>query len=578
MADTILQLDCGEKVEMVRLSGYPSIDKPWLKYYSEEAINMKLPQKTMYEYAWENNKNHPKDIVFSYYRKKTTYEQFFDNVRNAVKALHFKGIKKGDIVTVMSMHTPETIYLIYALNYLGAVSNMVYMTLSENEVLHTITNTESKLFFVLEPAIPTIEKIRDEIKIPVVVMPISDSMPVHIRTLYRIKNRTNKHYDIYKAFINSGLRNDLPPMETDHEALATIVYTSGTTGEPKGVMLSNDGLNALVSQDVHGIIVFRRKLKYLFMLPPFTGYGFALLHVGISAGLELQLQIDLNPNKVADALFKNKTECFCAGPAFVDAILNHSASNLDRLEYFICGGGEISKDKEMEINRFLRDCKAKATYSNGYGMTEACSVLCTNCNQISKISSLGIPFVKTTIKVVDTETGEELTYRKQGELLFNTPALMVGYYKNDEATEKTIIRDRDGKLWLRTGDIGYVDEDGFVFMSGRLKRIYYVRAGIGEICRLFPSHIEEVIEKSEFVTNCAVIVREDNEKISVPIAYVTLSEKAKVCETEKIIEELHKLTKRDLPDHMQLFDIIVLNDMPITQSGKIDYRMLEYKE
>ena len=556
-------------------TGYPSIDKPWLKYYREEAIQSSLPQKTMYEFLWENNKDNLSDTALRYYGRKITYSKLINGIKSAVMALHEMGIKRGDIITVMSMHTPETIYLIYAINYIGAISNVVYMTLSENEIVNTLENTDSKAFFVLEPAVERVQKIKDKISIPIIVLPIADSMPVYLRLLLSLKANKNNDFIRYKEFIASGHKSSLPLMNKDHEAVAAIVYTSGTTGEPKGVMLSNDALNAIVWQDLNGIIGFQRKLTFLFMLPPFIGYGFAHLHVALCAGLDLQLQIDLTPEKIANELFKNKYNCFCAGPAFVDAIMSHGVSNLDNLLYFICGGGEITKEKEIEVNAFLKKCNSTASYSNGYGMTEASSVLCANCNSISKLSSLGIPFIKTNVKVVDLETGQELGYGEQGELCFNSPSLMAGYFKKPDETNKVIKCDSEGAKWLHTGDIGFVDKDGFIFMSGRIKRIFYARAGLGEICRVFPSSIEETIEKSPVVSTCAVTVRDDSVQISVPIAYVTLANDTKGRDRAEIVGELFDLAKKELPQHMQPEKINILDKMPMTQGGKIDYHTLE---
>lgn len=559
------------------LTGYPSIDKPWLKYYREDAINGALPKNTMYGYAWENNKDNLSDVLFEYYGSNISYSTFFKRVIEIAKALKKIGIMQGDIVTVMSMHTPETIYLIYALNYMGVVANMVYMTLAENEIVRTIQHTESKLFFVLEPALERVVAVQDKINIPIIVLPIAESMPFYLKVLVSIRNQKKTGFKRFKEFFLCGQNEETPIYANDPDAVAAIVYTSGTTGEPKGVMLTNNGLNALVYQDINGIISFRRKLNFLFMLPPFIGYGYAHMHVAICAGLRLNLQIELMPQIVAKTLFKNRTECFCAGPAFLDAILNHGVSKLDKLKFFICGGGEVSNEKEKQVNEFLGKCGARALFSNGYGMTEASSVLSTNCNEISKMGSLGIPFVKTNVKVIDTETGNELKFGEVGELYFSTPSLMKGYYKNDEATKQTLCIDKNGVRWLKTGDLGYVDEDGFVFMSGRIKRIFYVRAGVGEICRLFPSHIEEILEKHSAVASCAVVVRKDKELISVPRVYLTLTEIAHYSDKNIIINELKDLVEKELPKHMQPETITIISQMPMTQSGKIDYRALDYK-
>ena len=559
-------------------TGYPSIDKPWLRYYSEEAINAPLPEMTMYEYAWENNKNDLSDIAFRYFNTKISYGEFFENAKRAARAFSAMGVKKDDIVTIMSMHTPEAIFALYGLNYIGAVANMVYMTLSGNEILHTLADTDSKMFLFLDAAAEKIETIRDQISTPIVMLSVADSMPIYMKAAYRLKTKKPKGYMDWKAFISSGNAAILPEMSTEHETMAVIVYTSGTTGEPKGVMLPDDALNALVFQDIKGIFEFKRRMTILFMIPPFVGFGISHLHLIIWAGMESILQIRIEPNVVTDSFYEYLPECLLTGPAYIDAIVhsNNRYVNLSNLKYFVGGGGEIPEEKEVEVNTFLKTNHSNAKYSNGYGMTEASSVLCSNCNGISKIGSAGIPFIKTLVKVIDNSTGDECKYGENGELHFSAPNLMLGYFKNDEATNNVVYTDINGERWIRTGDLGYVDEDGFVFLTGRIKRIYYTRSEDGVVYRLFPQKIEEKLMGEVSVYSCGVVVKEDAERINVAIAFVTLGDKDMSEEQQSMVRtNLFDLAARELPEHEQPADIRIIPTMPLTPSGKIDYRKLE---
>ena len=326
------------------LTGYPSIDKPWLKYYSEEAINAPLPKMTMYQYIWENNKDYLSDIALRYYGAKITYGKLFDNIQKAARAFYAMGIRSGDIVTIMSMHTPETIFSIYALNYLGAVANMVYMTLSEKEIVETLRNTNSKLFLVLDVALKKAEAIKGEVNIPTIILSVSNSMQPHMKLGYVLKAKPKKHNFLrWQDFIKRDDGTSPPHMATDHGVSAVIVYTSGTTGEPKGVVLSNDSLNAHSFQELTAEFKFERGKTFLNVLPPFFGFGISHLHLSLNSGLDSTLWIVPKPEAVANQFFKLKPEFFVTGPAFVDAFIRHKPQQLHNLELFVGGGGALSE-------------------------------------------------------------------------------------------------------------------------------------------------------------------------------------------------------------------------------------------
>lgn len=569
-------------IQNKKLTGYPSIDKPWLKYYDEEAINTPLPKCTMYRYMWEKNKDYPADIAFRYFGTKITYGDLLEKIKRTAKAFAAMGIVSGDMVTIMSMHTPETIYCIYALNYIGATANLIYMTLSEKEILDAIENTDSKLLLALDPAAERISHIRKDIHIPVVILSVADSMPFAIAILYRMKNKVRLDDAIsFRELLKRGENCELPEESTEHEKTAVIVYTSGTTGEPKGVMLSDDAMNAVIFQDIYGIFPFERKLTMLFILPPFLGFGISRVHCYLCAGLELTLQIQLTPELVAKAFYKNVPEAFITAPSFLDAITSPSYEkrDLSRLKFFITGGGEITREKEIGFNDFLSRHNSTAKYSCGYGMTETVATLTSKCNEISRLSSVGIPNFRTIIKVVDTDTGEELTYEKEGELHFSTPNMMLGYFKNEKATKEVLYRDDEGTVWIRTGDLGYVDRDGFVFVTGRIKRICFTRAKDGFSYKLFPQRIEELLQADSDIEHCGVITKEDEQLINVAVAFVTLRNKSMPQEKrDDVRTRLFDLAAKELPEHEQPADIIIIDTMPLTPSGKIDYRALENTE
>lgn len=364
----------------------------------------------------------------------------------------------------------------------------------------------------------------------------------------------------------------------DSTTTAVIVYTSGTTGEPKGVMLSNDSLNCLATQDYNGLLDFQRGKNSLLILPPFIGFGISMLHVQLGAGIKSILQIVLEPEDIYKSLFRYKPYCYMTGPALIENLLSHRPSDLSPLKYFLSGGGHVTEEQIFKVNTFLTECGTKANFSNGYGMTEAGVVLCLACNEINKLGSVGIPFIDTNVKVVDIDSLEELKYDKIGELWFTCPNLMSGYYKNTKATNEVIFVDNTGTRWLRTGDLGHVDKDGFVFIDARIKRIYITRGKDNMAYKLFPQQMEEIIKRVDEVDECGVIVHEDKTRINVGVVFVLPKDPMiykEISEKDKLCNKLFDFALSELPEHMQPTEIHIIDKMPITHSGKINYRELE---
>ena len=233
----------------------------------------------------------------------------------------------------------------------------------------------------------------------------------------------------------------------------------------------------------------------------------------------------------------------------------------------------MSEENEKRINEYLCECGSKVKICKGLGSTELMAAATQSFQECYPIGSVGIPLVKTNCRIEDTETGEELTYGAQGELCFTGPTLMNGYYNNQEATDAIISKDRDGQRWLHTGDIGYMDPDGVVFVTGRIKRILMTRGRDGNITKIFPDRIEKVISQHKNVELCCAIGVQDDERIHYPVAFVMLESGSQ--RKEQITEEILALCRDGLPDYMVPDKIIFRDDLPRTKRGKIDYRALE---
>ncbi len=552
------------------MTGYPSIDKPWLKYYTPEAINAEMPKATLYNYAFERNKDHLSDTAFRYYGNKISYGQFFHMVDSAVNALAKLGIGSGDIFTVMSMHIPEAVCLLYAASRVGAVANFVYPTLSDDELLDVLNNTASKALFIMDTFAEAHR--RTEGICPLILLRVSDSFPPALKLAYSLMHHKKNHEITDFAELLNAAESCAVKETKDGGIPCAMVYTSGTTGQPKGVMLSSDCMNAVSVQLRESGKDYHHRDTILLFLPPFIGFGIGMLHHLICVGLDITLQIELEHEKIMTEYNKLKPDRIVVGPVLLDPFMLHAKGDMSNLVDFSGGGGATAPEKEREINAFLKSHGARASYAQGYGMTEFASVVTSNQNHALKEGSIGIPLPAVNIRIMDWDSEKELRYHEIGELCVSAPNTMIGYYKMPTETAELFFTDGNGVRWMRTGDLCEMDEDGFIFLRGRLKRIYVTM--IPESCeyhKLFPQRVEDTFVNMPEVENCGVTVYEDPVRIHAPRVFVKLKEN---CD-EDVLELLNAQARQKLSAEYFPMEIIPVEEMPSTVGGKIDYKALE---
>lgn len=561
------------------LTGYPSIDKPWLKYYSEEVINACLPECTIFEYLWENNKNHLDNVALNYFGKKITYGELFRRIESAAKGFSSIGIREGDIVTVFSINTPETIVCLYALNQIGAIPNMEYVTLTKNQAIDDVRLCKSKTVIILDALLSNFSCLADlECVKHIVILPVSESLPPVKRMLYRLKTKTelcDKSIQ-FDTLLNQGNQYQKAPYKKDGPAV--IVHSGGTTGVPKGVELSNDSLNYIAWIFMNHRNDTKRGDSWLCAIPIFHAFGLAMgVIFPLCVGMQLVLAVHYTDQELVSLFIKYKPNHIMGSGAHVPSIqMSKTIQKMDLSFFKTCGlgGTPLTEEKEKELVEFLSSRGSIAKASIGYGMSETSSAIATELNRYyGKVGSVGIILCKSNVKVIDVDSNKELPYGQIGELCFSGPGIMMGYYHNDAETSHALFYDDTGVKWVHSGDLGYVDQDGFLFITGRIKRIYSTRSEKnGTLFKLFPDYVARVISDLHGVKDCAVVCIDDPEYKCIAIAFAVLQEGA---DPQKEKDEIIAHVSNSLPVYCVPKRISFIENFPMTPVGKVDYPKLE---
>lgn len=565
----------------IKLTGYSSVDKPWLKYYSEEAIHAPLPKCTMYELLWQNNKDHLQDTALNYYGRKFTYGQMFDEIEKAAKAFSALGVKKGETVVLCTVNTPEMVYALYALNQLGAIANMVDPRTNIDGIHEYILESDTQFVVTINLAYPAIVKAAEGTSVQrIIVISPADSLPPIAKVLYQVKSKSPKLGEkalAWKDFVAMGAGETPNYASYVKDACCIMAHTGGTTGVPKSVMLSNDNINAVTHCYRYLGIPFERKHRYFNDLPPFIMYGLCLAtHTTLSYGLEVILYPVFDSKNFPKQFAKYKPHHFSA---LVDHLkyltIDKSTKNMD-LSFLISpgvGGDAVECKLEKEVNKYLMDHNCAYEVCKGYGMTELAATAVITFKGANAIGSVGVPLISNTVKIVDTESQEELRYGQTGEIWISGPSVMLGYFKNPEETAKTIFTDENGVRWVRTGDLGHITEDGLLFHEGRIRRIY-MTAHEGQPAKIFPMLVENALKESGFVSECSVVgrKRKDSDYYEA-VAFIV--KKDDIQDRAHIIEKLKEACLRNVPTYMLPVEYRFVDKLLHTPIGKLDFRSLE---
>lgn len=560
---------------------YASQAKPWLKYYDQKFIDQTLPALSAFEYVCQRSKNHLNDTALEYYGRKFTYADLIVNVKKTAAALRGAGVKKGDIITVVSIMTPEIIALFYAADMMGATLNLVDPRYSVEGIREYIEEVDSHLLVCLNVVYERCRQAAKRTNVEkVIVLSPADSLPPVMAVGYKLttpdKNKYASNVIRWKQFIKGGEGQSTASEPYDPDHACVVVHTGGTTGSPKGVMLTDDCFNGIALQFQAYPKLFHRGQKLMNVMPPFIAYGFACgIHLPLVLGFTVIIIPNLDPAKLGSLVLKHKPEHMFGVPTHYQQLASDPKLRDKDLSFIInyaAGGDSLSRGAEQTVNDFLAAHGARYPIAKGYGMTEVSSAATVAAGLDNKPGSVGIPMVNTVVAAFEPGTDQELPIGQRGELCISGPCLMKGYYNKPEETAILLRRHPDGRVWAHTGDMGYLDEDGFVFLDSRIKRMIIRHDGF----KVFPSMIENVVSRHPAVHQCSVVgcADKDHTQGRLPFVYIVLKSDT-TAKKKQVIRELERMCAEELPEYVQPVAYKFISSMPMTPVGKVDYRQLE---
>ena len=560
---------------------YASQAKPWLKYYDQKFIDQTLPALSAFEYVCQRSKNHLNDTALDYYGRKFAYADLIVNVKKTAAALRGAGVKKGDIITVVSIMTPEIIALFYAADMMGATLNLVDPRYSVEGIREYIEEVDSHLLVCLNVVYERCRQAAKRTNVEkVIVLSPADSLPPVMAVGYKLttpdKNKYASNVIRWKQFIKGGEGQSTAAEPYDPDHACVVVHTGGTTGSPKGVMLTDDCFNGIALQFQAYPKLFHRGQKLMNIMPPFIAYGFACgIHLPLVLGFTVVIIPNLDPDKLGSLVLKHKPEHMFGVPTHYQQLASDPKLRDKDLSFIInyaAGGDSLSRGAEQTVNDFLAAHGARYPIAKGYGMTEVSSAATVAAGLDNKPGSVGIPMVNTVVAAFEPGTDQELPIGQRGELCISGPCLMKGYYNKPEETAILLRRHPDGRVWAHTGDMGYQDEDGFVFQDSRIKRMIIRHDGF----KVFPSMIENVVSRHPAVHQCSVVgcADKDHTQGRLPFVYIVLKADT-TAKKKQVIRELERMCAEELPEYVQPVAYKFISSMPMTPVGKVDYRQLE---
>lgn len=549
----------------------------------EAKTHLEYPNLTMFQMVERIAEQYPKEPAYEFYGTRTSYAAFIRRIERAARAFLSMGISKGDAVTICMPNVPQALDCFYALNRIGAIANMIHPQSARNEITFYLNCSNSKMILTVDLFYETVEEALKSCDHPVTVLVarIQDELNPALWTAYTIKKGreylrfpNTDHAMLWKDFLKRGsAKLPLPSPSFDVNRTAVILYSGGTSGMPKGICLSDLNFNACAMQAREAIQEeFRTGLTMLSCMPCFHGFGLGInLHTVLIHGACCILMPTFTNKTYAKMLAKKKPNFIAGVPTIFEALLHVPELDKVKLSFLhgmFCGGDSLSVELKKKVDTFLKEHGASIQVREGYGLTECVTASCLTPKNTYREGSIGLPFPDTLYCIVKPGTDDIVPYGEEGEIILTGPTVMLRYLNNPEETANTLRTLADGRTWLYTGDLGRMDEDGYVYYSQRIKRLIITNG-----YNVYPSRIENAIDSCPEVSYSCVIGIKDPRRVHRVKAYIVLKDGVTPDEAckQRIMEELKlHIARYALPREIEF-----RKELPKTLVGKVAYRLLE---
>ncbi len=560
-----------------------TVKTPWKDHMGDVPMHIDYFRGTMFESVEKIAQQYPDYIAFDFMGKSTTYGQLVSQIRTCAASLKAMGIAEGDKVTIAMPNCPQGIMLFYAINLVGGIANMIHPLSAEKEITFYLQESGSVAVITLDQFYAKVEAARQGTAAKhLIIASIGDALSPLMKIGYALtqgrkmeKIPADAPIIRWKEFLSMGKSVTDYACSRKAEDPAVILYSGGTTGTTKGIVLTNLNFNALGAQIVAANAMFRPGDKMLAAMPIFHGFGLGVsIHSMLCNGGRCVLVPRFTPKSYAKDLLKHRVNFIAGVPTLYEALLrlpDMDGADLSCLKGVFSGGDSLSIELKKKFDKFLADHNASIQVREGYGTTETVTACCLTPAHMHKEGSIGLPFPDTYIKIVEPGTDREVPYGTEGEILLAGPTVMKEYMHHPAETAQTLRTHADGLTWVYTGDLGIMDEQGFVYFKGRAKRMI-VSSGYN----IYPAQLENILDAHALVQMSCVIGVPDPYKMQKVKAFVKLVPEAQPCEETKQI--LLDYCREHIAKYAMPYDISFKDEMPKTLVGKVAYRVLEEEE
>ena len=560
-----------------------NVATPWLESYGGVAPNLDYSENTMSEAVLETAAKEKDFPALTFMGKATSYTRLAAELDRVGRAFYALGVRPGTRVLVCLPNVPQAVFCLYGLNRIGAIPTMVHPLSAVSELAFYMNEADCHIAVTLDQFYGKFLEVKRQRSIDkLIVCRVSDELafPLNIgqklMTERKFPKVAGENDLIWKNFIKLAetVTEDYVAKK-DFRTEAVVLFSGGTTGTTKGIMLSDLNFNALAHQTANMAHAEVHHAKMLAAMPVFHGFGLGVcIHTLMYIGGTSILVPRFNVKSYANLIRKTKPNYIAGVPTLFEAITRNrylDGADLSCLRGVFSGGDSLTIELKKKFDKFLADHNASVRVREGYGTTECVTACCLTPYNKEKEGSIGIPFPDTYFQICKPGTCEELPYGEEGEICLTGPSMMLGYIGHEEENKETMRLHADGHVWLHTGDLGKMDDEGFIYFRQRIKRMI-VTSGYN----VYPSQLENIIEGHPAVQRSCVIGVKDPLKMQRVKAFIVLKDGYKADEAMR--EDLMKHCKAHIAKYALPSEIEFRDSLPTTLVGKVAYTVLEKEE